>query len=295
MNPGGWSGSIANDALALRDVDEVVVCSPALAESRGRRRPVHVITNGVDVDHLRSPTERPADLPPGRIVLYQGTLSDGRLDIGLCVSLARTLSGRATLVFLGPNSLSKAAESEVLEAGAVILGSRPYAAMPAYLQHADVLVVPHQVIPFTESLDPIKAREFQAVGRPVVATPVAGFRDLGPPSEVAEPDAFVERGGGGPRPAAAPARSRRAHRGADHVGGAGGSVPGGDGQGGGHGGRALGTTVQVTDPDPTNPDPTNPDPTTPDPTTPHPTNPGRPTRRDQVRGGDPSNSSDGSV
>ena len=181
----------ANDALALRDVDEVVVCSPALAESRGRRRPVHVITTGVDVDHLRSPTERPADLPPGRIVLYQGTLSDGRLDIGLCVSLARTLSGRATLVFLGPNSLSKAAESEVLEAGAVILGSRPYAAMPAYLQHADVLVVPHQVIPFTESLDPIKAREFQAVGRPVVATPVAGFRDLGPPSEVAEPDAFV--------------------------------------------------------------------------------------------------------
>ena len=63
--------------------------------------------------------------------------------------------------------------------------------MPAYLQHADVLVVPHQVIPFTESLDPIKAREFQAVGRPVVATPVAGFRDLGRPVEVAEPDGFV--------------------------------------------------------------------------------------------------------
>ena len=152
---------------------------------------MHVITNGVDVDHLRSPTDRPADLPPGRVVLYQGTLSDGRLDIGLCVSLARDLTGRATLVFLGPNSLSKSAEAEVLGAGAVILGSRPYATMPAYLQHADVLVVPHQVIPFTESLDPIKAREFQAVGRPVVATPVAGFRDLGPPVVVADPDAFV--------------------------------------------------------------------------------------------------------
>ena len=180
-----------NDALALRDVDEVVVCSPALAESRGRQRPVHVITNGVDVDHLRSPADRPADLPSGRVVLYQGTLSDGRLDIGLCASLARELAGRATLVFLGPNSLSKSAETEVLEAGAVILGSRPYATMPAYLQHADVLVVPHQVIPFTESLDPIKAREFQAVGRPVVSTPVAGFRDLGRPMEVADPDGFV--------------------------------------------------------------------------------------------------------
>ena len=180
-----------NDALALEEADEVVVCSPALAESRGRTRPVHVITNGVDVDHLRGPTDRPADLPTGRIVLYQGTLSDGRLDIGLCVSLARDLAGRATLVFLGPNSLSKAAEQELLAAGAVILGSRPYAQMPAYLQHADVLVVPHQVIPFTESLDPIKAREFQAVGRPVVATPVAGFRDLGRPVEIADPDGFV--------------------------------------------------------------------------------------------------------
>jgi teichuronic acid biosynthesis glycosyltransferase TuaH len=180
-----------NDALALREVDEVVVCSPALAESRGRERPVHVITNGVDVDHLRRPTVRPADLPPGRIVLYQGTLSDGRLDIALCASLARGLSGRATLVFLGPNSLSKAAETELLAAGATILGARPYAAMPAYLQHADVLVVPHQVIPFTESLDPIKAREFQAVGRPVVATPVAGFRDLGAPAVVVEPAGFV--------------------------------------------------------------------------------------------------------
>jgi glycosyltransferase involved in cell wall biosynthesis len=180
-----------NDALALRDVDEVVVCSPDLAESRGRVRPVHVVTNGVDVDHLRSPTVRPTDLPTGRIVLYQGTLSDGRLDIELCVWLARGLDGRATFVLLGPNSLSKPAESEVLEAGAVILGSRPYAEMPAYLQHADVLVVPHQVIPFTESLDPIKAREFQAVGRPVVATPVAGFRDLGPPVEVVGRDGFV--------------------------------------------------------------------------------------------------------
>ena len=49
--------------------------------------------------------------------------------------------------------------------------------MPAYLQHADVLVVPHVVTPFTDSLDPIKLYEYHAAGRPVVTTPVAGFRD----------------------------------------------------------------------------------------------------------------------
>jgi teichuronic acid biosynthesis glycosyltransferase TuaH len=182
----------ANDALALRDAAEVVVCSPALVESRGRQRPVHLIPNGVDIDHLRAPTVRPPDLPAGRIVLYQGTLVAGRLDLDLCVELARGVAGRATFVLLGPNSLGKESEAEAEAAGMVILGSRPYSAMPAYLQQADVLVVPHAVTPFTESLDPIKAREFQAVGRPVVATPVAGFRSLSPPSATVDRTGFVE-------------------------------------------------------------------------------------------------------
>jgi len=182
-----------DDAQMLEDADEVVVCSPALVATRGRNRHVHLITNGVDVDHLRSPAARPADLPPGQIVLYQGTLTAGRLDIQLCADLARKIAPRSTLVFVGPNSLDKVSEQTVIDAGAVILGSRPYSDLPAYLQYADVLVVPHQVSPFTESLDPIKAREFLAVGRPVVATPVAGFRDLGPPVVVASSENFVDQ------------------------------------------------------------------------------------------------------
>ena len=181
-----------NDAIALRDADEVVVCSPALVDSRGRDRTVHLVTNGVDIDHLRSPTTRPPDLPAGRVVLYQGTLSADRLDIDLCVRVARGLAGRATLVFLGPNSLTRSAEAAVLGSGAVILGSRPYLQMPAYLQHADVLVVPHLITPFTESLDPIKAREFVAVARPVVATPVAGFRGLAGPVVVRDRESFLD-------------------------------------------------------------------------------------------------------
>jgi glycosyltransferase involved in cell wall biosynthesis len=181
-----------NDARLLEQADEVVVCSPALAASRGRGRPVHLIPNGVDIDHLRAPTTRPGDLPPGRIVLYQGTLVDGRLDVELCSALCAAMEGTATLVMVGPDSLTRESHAALTGAGAVLLGSRPYARMPAYLQHADVLVVPHRVNPFTESLDPIKAREFLGVGRPVVSTPVAGFRDLDPPVTVAAPDRFVE-------------------------------------------------------------------------------------------------------
>jgi teichuronic acid biosynthesis glycosyltransferase TuaH len=180
-----------NDELLVRTADEVVVCSPGLEERRGRNRVVHLITNGVDVDHLRRSQARPADLPDGRIVLYQGTLKEDRLDIELCLAVCKSLSGRARLVFVGPVSLEPATVASLEQAGAMLLGARSFDRLPAYLQHADVLVVPHVVSPFTESLDPIKAREFLALGRPTLSTPVAGFRHLGPPVTVASSSEFT--------------------------------------------------------------------------------------------------------
>ena len=182
---------LRNDQAVVARASEVVVCSPSLVESRSRDRPVHLISNGVDLEALRAPTERPTDLPAGRILLYQGTLSADRLDVTMTAALAKAVSGRAALVFVGPNSLSPPDTATLVSAGAVLLGPRPFGEVPAYLQHADVLVVPHSITPFVESLDPIKAREFLAVGRPVVATPVAGFRDLDPPIVTAVPDRFV--------------------------------------------------------------------------------------------------------
>jgi teichuronic acid biosynthesis glycosyltransferase TuaH len=180
-----------NDTRMLALASEVVVCSPALAATRGKDRPVHLIPNGVDVDQLRRPQARPPDLPTGAVVLYQGTLNDGRLDIDLCVDIGRGIAGRAALVFVGPNSLSPASEDRIRRAGGIFLGARPSRTIPAYMQHADALIVPHEVNPFTESLDPIKAREAMAIGRPTISTPVAGFRDLGPPVRIAPREQFV--------------------------------------------------------------------------------------------------------
>jgi hypothetical protein len=71
-----------------------------------------------------------------------------------------------------------------------LLGPRRYAEVPAYLQHADVVIVPHVVSPFTESLDPIKAYECLAIDRPTVATPVAGFREHAGEMRIAERSSF---------------------------------------------------------------------------------------------------------
>jgi glycosyltransferase involved in cell wall biosynthesis len=168
--------------------DEVVVCSPALVESRGRNRLVSLVPNGVDVEHFRRPRPRPADLPSAPTAVYVGTLHDERIDVPLVEELAR--SSRATVVLIGPDALSVASNRLLRLAGARLLGSRAYADVPAYLQHADVVIVPHVVTPFTESLDPIKAYECLAAQRPTVATPVAGFRGLNGAIDIAPRETF---------------------------------------------------------------------------------------------------------
>ena len=181
-----------NDSRLLSRATEVVVCSADLASSRGRNREVKLIPNGVDVEHFRRAAPRPRDMPGGRTAVYVGTLTDQRVDVGLCDIVAKSLNGQATLVLIGPNHLGDEVTVTWRKLGVEILGPRPYELIPAYMQHADVLVVPHVISPFTESLDPIKAREIEAVGRPAVVTPAAGFRELGPPAVVIEADGFVD-------------------------------------------------------------------------------------------------------
>ncbi|GAA2032860.1 hypothetical protein GCM10009819_16140 [Agromyces tropicus] len=171
----------ANEARLLELAGEVVVCSRELGRRKGADRPVTLIPNGVDAAAYREPADRPADLPEGRTALYLGTAHPDRVDVDLCEATARELGEADTLVLVGPNLLGTEATLRLRDAGVELLGPRASDHVVGYLQHADVLVVPHVVTPFTDSLDPIKLYEYQAVGRPVVSTPVAGFRDVDDP------------------------------------------------------------------------------------------------------------------
>ncbi|WP_235915545.1 glycosyltransferase [Puerhibacterium puerhi] len=179
------------EARLLREAAAVTVCSPALQRAKGRDRAVELVTNGVDVAAYRDPGPRPADLPAGPVALYVGTLHADRLDVALCVRTAAALAAvRGRLVLLGPDALEEDERRRLTTAGVVLLGARPFDTVPAYVTHADVLVVPHVVDAFTDSLDPLKLYEYRAAGRPVVATPVAGFRDTADPAVRALPATY---------------------------------------------------------------------------------------------------------
>lgn len=170
---------VANEARLMDLCAVVVVCSPVLFARKEAVRPVELIQNGVDVAAYRAPHARPGDLPE-RSALYLGTLHEDRLDVDLCRRLGERLAlVDAHLVLVGPNALSPAHTAALAQTpGVTLLGPRPHEEVSGYLQHADVLVVPHVVDAFTDSLDPIKLYEYEAVGRPIAATPVAGFREL---------------------------------------------------------------------------------------------------------------------
>ena len=180
------------DAVLLGRAEEVVVVSQSLVATRGAHRMVRHIPDGVDAVHFTKPQPRPADLPTSKVMVYVGTLHEDRIDVDLVERLAIE-SAPAKVVFVGPDSLSARSHERLRRAGCVLLGSRPYEEVPAYYQHADLVIIPHAVTPFTESLDPIKGYECLIVGTPTLSTAVAGIRDLGPPIEIADGKKFVAR------------------------------------------------------------------------------------------------------
>jgi glycosyltransferase involved in cell wall biosynthesis/GT2 family glycosyltransferase len=207
-----------NERTLLAGADVVVVCSPRLAASRRPNRPdLRVIPNAVDIDHITTPRPRPFDLPSTPVAAYVGTLHEDRFDVELVADLVAA-QPELNVALVGPNALSAASTRRLAALPRVkVLGSRPYAEVPAYLQHADVVIVPHVVTPFTESLDPIKAYECAAVGRPTVAVAVSGFRDIGEPIRAVGREQFVAQVASvlssmpAPRPAQVPQWSDRGH------------------------------------------------------------------------------------
>lgn len=178
---GGSSG--AKDLRVYEDqylakADAVFCISHALQERANQfNARVFMIPGGVDVAKFeagRHSGQAPADLneiPLPRIG-YVGTVGAVFDQMMVCAA-ARALPA-VHFVLVGPESVDTAPLRS--EPNIHLLGPRPHAQMPAYINAFDVTVIPYIRNTFTDSVYACKLNEYLALGKPVVTTNLREMR-----------------------------------------------------------------------------------------------------------------------
>lgn len=180
----------------LESADHVLYVSSALlAEEReftGDR--AHFLDHGVDLDHFRRvPAERqPADLRaiPGPRVGFFGALDDFVVDFDLLERVARDLP-EVSLVLIG--DATGPMDRLTRHPNVHWLGFRPYERIPAYGSGFDVAIMPWLDNSWIRHANPIKLKEYLALGLPVVSTDFAQLEGYADRVRVAKNgESFVE-------------------------------------------------------------------------------------------------------
>ena len=136
----------------------------------------HFYGCGVEWEHfgraLQEETTVPADLAAVRkpVLGYFGVV-DERMDYDLLAALADA-NPKWSVAIIGP--VLKVDEASLpRRANLHWLGRKPYEELPAYCKGLDVCLMPFALNESTEFINPTKALEYMATGRPIVSTPVA--------------------------------------------------------------------------------------------------------------------------
>lgn len=162
---------------ACKKADVVITTSKPLRQKlQVYNANTECIVNASDFDHFYEKRERPieyADSDKERIV-YTGSLGH-RIDYNLIKTIALENPDKE-VILIGPKH-PKYFKGQELEGISNIqfLGPRKYEDLPAYIQYADVLLIPFLKNELTHHIYPLKINEYLATGKPIVSTK---FTDL---------------------------------------------------------------------------------------------------------------------
>jgi len=183
----------------LREADEVMFVNHGLMALEAHETKAHrFLGHGVEVDHFTSarPVDGPPHTPPAELaelprplIGFYGALDDYTVDLDLFVQVARRMPD-ASIVVLGPKQMDISA----LDAAPNIhyLGPIPYADLPRYAAEFDVGLMPWLQTEWIERCNPIKLKEYLALGFPVVSTPFPELEAYREFVVAAEPESFAD-------------------------------------------------------------------------------------------------------
>ncbi len=163
-----------------RRIDAAIAVSEAASAFVGRvfRGPVEVVPNGVDVSAFGGPTQQADGLPEGRKILWVNRL-DPQKGFGVMIRAFEELAAQLQDVHLivagdGRDRSALRLLSPSVRRRVMPLGTVPHEELPRYLASADVFVSPA----LGQESFGIVLVEAMAAGIPVVASDIAGYREV---------------------------------------------------------------------------------------------------------------------
>lgn len=159
--------------------DVTLYCSHLLLEEEAADcRRAEFVDHGVDFDRFEAAglgrvpqPEDVANLPRPRVG-FIGGIDAHTFDPPLFVEVARRLSD-LTFFLVGSCSLP---EGWCPLSNVRLLGQRPYEEVARYMAACDVLIMPWNDSPWIQACNPVKLKEYLAVGRPIISTPFHELR-----------------------------------------------------------------------------------------------------------------------
>jgi glycosyltransferase involved in cell wall biosynthesis len=166
----------------LRASDCVVYANrPLLDRERHLSRNSVYLGHGIDLDAFERARRRGAVPPVFRemrppVIGFYGSLDDYRIDIGLLEAIADRFP-ECTLLVIGACNLDISGLTR--RKNVRYLGPIPHEDLADHALHFDVGVIPYLKNEWNEYANPIKLKEYLAVGFPVVATRIPALEEYG--------------------------------------------------------------------------------------------------------------------
>jgi glycosyltransferase involved in cell wall biosynthesis len=176
------------DANFIRPLEQRLLCKSDVVlyvnrglyqRERWTVREAQYIGHGVDFGHFARPADAGDSAPaplrdlPRPIIGFYGALDDYTIDLDLLIKVARANAG-ASVVIIGPRAMD--ISRLVAEPNVKYLGPIPYVQLPQHAAQFDVALMPWLQNQWIAACNPIKLKEYLALGMPIVTTRFAELK-----------------------------------------------------------------------------------------------------------------------